>query len=138
MANPQLSGACLCGAVTYSVDADPVIVANCHCTDCQKQTGSAFSTVVGVPAAAMAISGDSLRTHVTVGTDRGEDANRKFCSQCGSPIASFIDGEPAMAYIKSGTLDDTSWLSPVVDVWCESRQPWVDSGDRATLPRGPG
>ena len=33
-----ITGRCLCGAVTYSVDADPVIQAACHCTDCQRQT----------------------------------------------------------------------------------------------------
>ena len=44
-----ITGRCLCGAVTYSADAEPVIQAACHCTDCQRQTGNPFSVIVGVP-----------------------------------------------------------------------------------------
>ena len=45
----KLDGSCLCGAVTYSCAADPVATAVCHCTECQKQTGTSFSVIVAVP-----------------------------------------------------------------------------------------
>jgi hypothetical protein len=32
----KLSGGCVCGAIRYECDADPVIMMNCHCRDCQK------------------------------------------------------------------------------------------------------
>ena len=52
-----LTGRCLCGSVTYSADADPIVQAVCHCTNCQRQTGTAFSVVVGVPRAALTVEG---------------------------------------------------------------------------------
>ena len=52
-----ITGRCLCGAVTYSVDADPVVQVACHCTDCQRQTGGPFSVIVGVPRAALNVEG---------------------------------------------------------------------------------
>jgi len=48
----EMTGGCLCGQVRYSANADPAIVAVCHCKNCQKQTGTAFSVLVGVPKTA--------------------------------------------------------------------------------------
>jgi Glutathione-dependent formaldehyde-activating enzyme len=61
----HIEGGCLCGRVRYGADADPAFVGVCHCNDCQKFTGSAFATVVAVPAAALKIAtflaGDARR-----------------------------------------------------------------------------
>lgn len=132
----KLDGRCLCGSVTYSCDAEPTVTAVCHCTECQRQTGTALSVLVGVPRDALRIEGDSLSSFTTVGTDSGQPVARKFCRECGSPIASV--GEGKVAYIKAGTLDDTSWLEPQAHVWCDSAQPWtpLDSYPGAKLPRG--
>ena len=54
---PQIAGGCLCGKVRYSASGDPVFVGVCHCTDCQKFTGSAFAVVVGLPKSALTIQG---------------------------------------------------------------------------------
>jgi hypothetical protein len=116
-----------------------VATAVCHCTDCQKQTGTAFSIIVGVPRDALRIEGDSLATFTTVGTDTGMDTARQFCRECGSPIVSLGDAMPQLAFIKAGTLDDTSWLEPQMQVWSDSAQPWVPLDGHAgpALPRGP-
>ncbi len=55
---PQIAGGCLCGTVRYSANGDPAFVGICHCTDCQKFTGSAFHVVVGVPKSALSIQGE--------------------------------------------------------------------------------
>lgn len=121
----QLEGHCLCGSVSYRCDAEPQITFVCHCEDCQCQTGSTFSIVVGVPRAALHVEGDTLATHVTVGTDTGEERQRQFCSKCGSPIVSLLDEDLDLAFIKAGTLNDRSWLSPTLEMWCDSAQPWL-------------
>jgi hypothetical protein len=135
----KLDGSCLCGGVTYACDADPVFVANCHCTDCQKQTGSAFSTVVGVPRSSLHVEGATLSSFTTVGTDTGQPAERQFCSGCGSPIATLSQAIPELALIKAGTLTDRSLVAPRAEVWCDSAQPWVATGEagRVALGRGP-
>jgi hypothetical protein len=135
----KLDGRCMCGSVTYSSDADPAFVAMCHCKNCQRQTGTAFSVVVGVPADQVEVTGASLSMYATVGEDHGQDTNRHFCSACGSPIYSATDAMPGVMIIKAGTLDDTSWLDPQLEVWGGSAQEWVPAHEtRPRMERGPG
>ena len=53
----ELNGGCLCGAVRYTTNAAPEFVGLCHCTDCQKHTGSAFAIMVRLPKTALQIQG---------------------------------------------------------------------------------
>ena len=53
----EIKGSCRCGKVNYTSAADPIFVGVCHCRSCQKSTGSAYGTVVAVPAASIIISG---------------------------------------------------------------------------------
>jgi hypothetical protein len=122
MAN--LDGSCLCGSITYTCDADPIAVGICHCTECQKQTGTAYSVVVVVPRDTLAIEGDTLGLITTVGTESNQPMRRRFCQGCGSPIVSLPDADPGIAVIKAGTLDDRSWLEPSFEIWCDSALPW--------------
>jgi hypothetical protein len=134
-----LTGRCLCGAVTYSADAEPIVAAACHCADCQRQSGTAFSVVVGVPRSALALEGDTLATFTTIGEEHGTPTERQFCSGCGSPIVSLPEATPEVAYIKAGTLDDASWIEPVAEVWTRSAQPWSPRFESvAQMERGPG
>jgi hypothetical protein len=132
-----LDGRCLCGAVTYTCAAEPLTTAICHCTECQRQSGTAFSILVGVAREDLQVSGD-LATFTTVGDDSGQPVARQFCPGCGSPIVSLPEMTPDLAFIKAGTLDDVSALEPELEVWCQSAQPWValDNEERGYFPRG--
>ena len=135
--NP-ITGRCLCGAVTYSADAEPAVQAVCHCTDCQRQTGNPFSVLVAVPRDAFEISGDTLASFSTTGTDHGGETKRHFCSACGSPLFSAVSVMPQLVFIKAGSLDDASWLQPSVEAWTSSAQPWSPRFENtAQLDRGP-
>ena len=121
----RLSGRCMCGEVTYTTSAPPVTpVLICHCVDCQRQTGSAYTTVVGVPAASLTVTGESLSSYATTGEDHGQPTVRSYCAGCGSPIVTH-GAYPGMAFIKVGTLDDPSWATPVVEIWRGSAPPWT-------------
>ena len=134
-----LTGRCLCGGVTYSADAEPVAQAVCHCTDCQRQTGDPFSVIVGVPRAALRVEGDTLASFSTTGEDHGGQTERNFCSACGTPVFSIAAAAPQLAFIKAGSLDDSSWLEPTLEVWTRSAQPWTPAFEGTTrLERGPG
>jgi hypothetical protein len=134
-----ITGRCLCGGVAYSVNADPVVQAVCHCTDCQRQTGNPFSVIVGVPRDAFTVSGDTLASFSTTGSDHGGETKRHFCSACGSPIFSDAAVVPQLVFIKAGSLDDSSWLEPAVEAWTSSAQPWSPRfAGTAQLQRGPG
>jgi hypothetical protein len=133
-----LAGRCLCGSVTYSADAEPVVQAVCHCTDCQRQTGNPFSVIVGVPRASLSVEGSTLASFATTGEDHGGETQRNFCSACGSPVFSIAAVSPDLAFIKAGSLDDASWLEPAVEVWMSSAQPWSPHFEQAArIERGP-
>ena len=108
-------------------------VAVCHCDHCQRQSGGAFSTNVIVSPDQLTISGD-----IATYEDRGRTGDdvyvlRRFCPTCGSPIVSVLVGQPEIVAVKAGTLDDRSDVQPVVQAWCDDKQPWVDLGDLHAL-----
>jgi hypothetical protein len=133
-----ITGRCLCGAVTYSADTEPVAQAVCHCTDCQRQTSSPFSVIVAVPRAAFNVEGSTIASFPTQGEDHGQTTERKFCSACGSPVFSVAESLPELVLIKAGSLDDSSWVEPGVEVWTSSAQPWSPRFEPAVqFERGP-
>ena len=123
---PQMTGGCSCGQVRYSANAEPMFTGVCHCTNCQKQSGTAFNVVVAIPAAALSIQGPT-KTYAATG-DSGNETIRKFCPNCGSTILSEPAAMPGAAVLRAGTLDDTSWLKPTMEIYCDSKQPWVSLG----------
>jgi len=133
---PEITGGCLCGQVRYSANTEPVFTGICHCHNCQKQAGTAFSIVVAVPKQAFSVQGTS-KTYGDKG-DSGKAVLRRFCPDCGSPIISDAEALPDVAIIKAGTLDDTSWLKPTMEIFCDSAQPWVQlGGDMQRFPKMP-
>lgn len=128
----NVRGGCLCGAVRYRCDATPLMTAVCHCKNCQRQSGSAFSIVVAVPRGSLVLEGLGLATFTDVG-ESGLPVLRRFCPKCGSPVFSEAAATPNLDWLKAGTLDDTSWLQPQINVWCDSAQRWVQISD--AIPR---
>jgi hypothetical protein len=92
-----ITGHCLCGGVTYSADAQPVWQGVCYCSNCQRQTASAFSLVVGVPSSALAVEGDRLASFRTASEGYQSTTERWFCSGCGSAIFSTVEAMPDLA-----------------------------------------
>jgi hypothetical protein len=134
---PQIAGGCLCGKVRYSATGDPAFVGVCHCTDCQKFTGSAFHVVVGVPKSALSIHGE-LATYTKIG-DTGKSMYRTFCPHCGSSVMDEADALPDIVMLGAGTLDDSSWVKPGMQIYCDSAQPWVHlGGDMKSFSKMPG
>jgi hypothetical protein len=119
----NINGGCSCGKVRFSADADPAFVAVCHCRACQKASGSAFAVIVALPAAALAITGD-VTTYDSKG-DSGQGKHLRFCPSCGSPVASNVDVIPDLMMVRSGSLDDSSWVKPEMEIYCDDKQSWV-------------
>ena len=126
------TGGCLCGAVRYEVDWPPAAMVVCHCSDCQKQAGSAFSVVGVARRDGLRVRGD-LRTFTHPGSS-GEDVNRAFCPDCGAPITSDTAAarRQGIIFFKAGTLDETTDLAPTVHYWTGSAQGWFALPDGVT------
>lgn len=133
MVGLPLVGGCMCGALRYEVSTPPLMIYNCHCTNCQKISGSAFNTSVIVAEAALRFTaGEPARVEWT--SDKGTTRCGLFCGACGSRIVN--GGKPSTGAfsLRAGTLDDTSWVQPVGDTYTRSAQPWmrfVEGGLRA-------
>lgn len=122
------TGRCLCGNIQYELLSAPVVTGVCHCKNCQRQAGSAFSTLAGVPMADFKVAGEPT-LYVDGDTGSGNPVHRFFCNQCGSPIYSCVADSPDMAYVKTGTLDDTADFTVMFHCWCSTKQAWVALDD---------
>jgi hypothetical protein len=116
-------GTCLCGAVEYRLIEDPLTLYACHCTDCQRQTGSSFALSMIVRREALeVVSGQLEQYSVELADGRVKQAH--FCSRCSTRLWG-PSSVARLAVLEPGTLDDTSWLNPVGHIWTRSAQPWV-------------
>lgn len=117
-------GGCLCGSVRYTASWPPLALVVCHCTNCQKQAGSAISVVGVLPRDGLQVTGE-LKTYQDVGSS-GQPVFRRFCGNCGSPVISDTPTaeEQGIIFIKAGTLDETADLSPTLHYWCSTAQGW--------------
>ena len=121
----RIEGGCLCGDVRFHADAEPVLVAACHCAGCQRNTGSAFSVNVGMPAGSVVVEGDALVTYEDRSGASGAVFERSFCGRCGSPILGRGVAYEGLEFLKAGTLDDPRSVAPTAHIWCAEKQPWV-------------
>jgi hypothetical protein len=120
--NLPLTGGCQCGKIRYEITEAPHLVYTCHCTDCQRITGSAFSLGVALPQAAFRVTAGEARA-VQRMPDSGRLNTRFVCPDCACWVYSLPRG--GVVRVRAGTLDDTSWLQPTRHIWTRSKQPWI-------------
>jgi hypothetical protein len=119
-----LTGGCQCGALRFEIGAEPLSVYVCHCTECQRQSASAFSMSVMVPRDSLVYTkGKPRRFERTA--DSGRVIASDMCETCGVRPVNHPLANDKVSILKPGTLDDTSWLHPVGHIWTKSAQPWV-------------
>ena len=118
-------GGCVCGDIRFEIDPDQAISAyNCHCTDCQKATGSGYAAILFIPKKALTIKQGEARFYETTG-ESGGTVNRGFCANCGGPVFSYISKAPDVAAIRIGALDNSNWVKTKAAVWCRSATSWA-------------
>jgi len=133
----RFTGGCLCGRIRYTASGDPAFTGVCHCRDCQRFSGTAFSTVLGFPSGALVIEGEPKQYRKS--GDSGNPVTRVFCPECGSGVTEEVGAMPGMTLVLAGTLDDPAGVQPTIELFCDSAQPWVSlGGDRQRFPAMPG
>ena len=115
-------GGCQCGRVRYRIMTKPLFLVACHCTECQRQSGSAFGLSLIVPQDGVAIEGELKMFERS--SDSGRPLKCYFCQECGTRIYHQPSYAPVVN-VRAGTLDDTSGLEPKMHAWVSSKQPWV-------------
>jgi hypothetical protein len=133
----KIKGSCLCGQVTYHSHAEPAVQIMCHCPDCQKQTGTAFSVNVLVPTESIIFEGASRKQYIVNG-DTGKPVVRNFCGNCGSPLSTEMEGFGNLAAVKAATLHDDSWVRPELQIFTETAKHYgVPNTELKHWPRNP-
>lgn len=119
-----IEGGCNCGAVRFRLTEPPLTVLACHCENCRRQSGSAYSVNLAVKAKAVEVEGP-FSTFEDRSTESGHPVNRDFCGACGSPFRSRPSSGPPIVAIKAGTLDDPSFFPPAMHIWTSTKLDWV-------------
>ncbi len=118
------TGGCSCGAVRFSADGAPNWVAHCHCSDCRRATGAAFSTYVGYPLAAVRFDTDR-----PAGRQSSPGVVRRFCPHCGTPISYEGRRWADEIHLFVCTFDDPALFQPTAHVYVSEQLPWLRLAD---------
>ena len=123
-------GGCGCGALRYRVRGEPIFVNNCHCTQCQHQTGSTSVVNAFYESDRIEIVSGTLTEHEVKAGSGGPHMLCR-CSQCGTAAFSYYPRLGRLgAGLRVGTLDDPSWVRPDAVIFVSEKMPWV------ALPEG--
>jgi len=116
-----MQGGCQCGAVRYRLAEPPVQVYICHCTECRRQSASAFGISVYVAREAFRLTQGTPRRWTRPATVSGV-CHCHFCPDCGVRIWHEGADEPTLS-VKGGTLDTPPDLSRAIHIWTSSGLP---------------
>ena len=120
----SITGGCLCGKIRYAISQPLENIVACHCTHCQKASGAGVSHNAIVPANSFTFTSGQPKVYADT-ADSGNKLYRAFCPDCGSPIYSQREKTPEVMVVKVGTLDDSSTMKLVMNIWTRSARPWV-------------
>ncbi|MEO1148270.1 MAG: GFA family protein [Cyanobacteria bacterium J06638_22] len=122
-------GGCQCGQIRFEIRAEPLTLYACHCKECQKQSSSAFGMSMTVPRDAVVILQGTPKQW-TRASDSGREVHCLFCGECGTRLFHNPSRNSKITNVKPGTLDDTSWLSPVGNLWTRNAQKWISLSEK--------
>ena len=136
----SFTGGCLCGAVRYQCDGEPVMAGHCHCEDCRRSSATGHSSHLAVPEASVRIAG-ALAAYARP-ADSGAMITRYFCPTCGAAVSSTNSGMPGLVFLRASSLDDLEIFKPQMHVYVSRAASWDRRDDSLpafeTMPPGMG
>jgi len=128
-------GGCACGDVRYQLASSPLFVHACHCTLCQRQSGSAFALNAMIEAdRVVLISGQTEEILVPTGSGKGQKVSR--CPSCRVAVWSVYNGAGDLfRFVRVGSLDEPDRCPPDIHIHTASQQSWfVLPADSVSVP----
>jgi len=116
-------GGCQCGEIRYRLTGEPIFLTICHCSECKRQSGSAFGMSLRMRKTDVEVTGARPKRWVRP-SDIGGHVACFFCETCGTRLWHEPDA-PGFMHIKPGTLDDFSTLAPKYESWTARKSPWL-------------
>ncbi len=121
-------GGCLCGAVRFKAEGEPLNVRVCHCRNCQKAMGSPFFARALFEQSALTVAGETARY------PSSERLDRVFCIECGTRLFAWRK-VGTQAGVALAAFDDRNAFAPTAHVWVSEKMDWVRLDDG--LPQYP-
>ena len=114
---------CFCGAVRFTIDAEPLAARTCWCRMCQYLGGGTATANIAFPSDKVSWTGE-IRYHESI-ADSGTPMRRGFCPTCGTPVTSEALTRPHLIFLRIGTLDDPNLLGPQLTIWTDQAPDWA-------------
>ena len=118
-----LDGACGCGRVKIRIGAPPMITMACHCTGCQRMSGSAYSLSAAVPTPAFAVTEGE-----PVIAGASPEAGHHFCPDCMTWMFTRPPGIDFIVNVRPTMLEDTGWYSPFIETYTSEKLAFAATG----------
>ncbi len=122
-AEARYRGGCLCGALRWEAEGEPLYAGLCFCADCRKASGSGFVGFMGFPSASIRFSGPTRQFRSKA--FRGGEAVRNFCPECGGLVFGGVVGESQSHTVYAGSLDDPALFKPQMAIFDRDRPAWA-------------
>ncbi len=120
-----LHGGCTCRALRYRMLSTPLFVHCCHCTWCQRETGTAFALNAMIEADRVTLLQGELDT-VQTPSNSGKGRKIARCASCRIAVwSNYAGAGDAIRFVRVGTLDEPYRLAPDIHIYTASKQPWV-------------
>lgn len=125
MSDDVFEGACTCGDIEYRLTSAPLFVHCCHCTWCQRESGSAFALNALIETARLQrLHGEPVMVNTPSNSGKGQQVAR--CPRCHVALWSHYAGAgEAFAFVRVGTLRQPDRLPPDIHIFTSTRLPWV-------------
>lgn len=120
-----LEGGCLCGKVRFTANEAPLRTFVCHCTFCQRLTGSSFYAESIFALDAVRFNGGELRQYEHLSDNSGKKVFVHFCPSCGTTVGLTFERWPDMRAISRGCYDDPNAVEITSNIWTRSAQTGV-------------
>jgi hypothetical protein len=133
---PFAAGHCLCGAVSFIINGEPLGTGQCHCKDCQRASGTGHMSLARFKRNDVEMRGETTSFASTA--DSGNINTRHFCPKCGSRLFGENSSAPGVLNVSIGCIDENDWFVPGRVVYAKDKPSWdVTSTDVPNFERMP-
>ena len=118
----DLEGGCLCGRVRFRTTQAPLRTLACHCTFCQKVTGSSYFAESMFPMDAVLFNTAKLNCYEHLSDASNKKVFVHFCPNCGTTVSLTFERWPDIRGISRGCYDDPNAVAVSSHIWTRSAQ----------------
>ena len=122
---PVNEGGCVCGAVRFRARNAPLRTSACHCTFCQRRTGSAFGLGAYYRQEDVELAGIERSTYEHRSDESGRWLRMEFCPRCGTTVTWTAEALPGARALAIGAFDDPKKIRVERFAWMRSAHPWI-------------